>query len=74
MGNNYRQLVIQVLSFLGQPLRTVLAVKGSLRRAPLRAPLTAPGRSKNLLSKKESSNWKNQGNSNNKSNHVQSSP
>ena len=41
---------------------------------PLRAPLTAPGRSKNLLSKKESSNWKNKGNSNNKSNHVQSSP
>jgi len=33
MGNNYRQLVTQVLSFLGQPLRTVLAVKGSLRRA-----------------------------------------
>src|ERR1700693_1102567 len=47
-----------LLSLASDRLRTVLAVKGSLRRAEDGAPLTAPGRSEETLPNKEGKeNW-----------------
>ena len=47
-----------LLSLAVDRLRTVLAVKGSLRRAEDGAPLTAPGRSEETLPNKEGKeNW-----------------
>src|ERR1700683_3295347 len=47
-----------LLSLAVDRLRTVLAVKGSLRRAEDGAPLTAPGRSEEALPNKEGKeNW-----------------